>query len=93
MLWQALDSEWDAFIILSHNFELLNVAKNRADAVVVRRFMKLCEFLDRHRSNFVTCGFNGLQPVSVSRQPLPLRSNLLRTSVRVVEQIWRRCCA
>jgi hypothetical protein len=90
MLWQALNNEWDTFVILSHNFELLNAAKNRPDPVVVRRFVKLCNFLDRHRKSFVTRGFNRLQPVSVIRQPSPLRSNVLRSGLRVVEQMWRR---
>ena len=42
LLWQALDSGRSAFTILCHNFELLNQALDRSDAVVVKRLEKLC---------------------------------------------------
>src|SRR5207247_8136610 len=48
LLWQALKAGRNSFVILSHNFELLNPAKDRVDDVVVRRFRKLCSFLDRN---------------------------------------------
>jgi len=64
LLWKALEAERSAFVILSHNFELLNEAKNRPDAVVVKRFRKLCSFLDRNRDSFRVRPFHGLQPRS-----------------------------
>lgn len=90
LLWQALESERKAFVILSHNFELLNQAKDRPDDVVVKRFQKLCGFLDRHRDCFRVRGFRGLQPCSVTSQPLPLVSPLWKTGFRIVQQILRR---
>jgi peptidoglycan/xylan/chitin deacetylase (PgdA/CDA1 family) len=41
VLWKARDGGQSAFVILSHNFELLNLAKNRPDDIVVQRFRKL----------------------------------------------------
>ena len=52
----------DSFVILLHNFELMNQAKNRRDDVVVERFRRLCAFLDRNRKSFCVRGFNGISP-------------------------------
>jgi hypothetical protein len=90
LLWQALESERKAFVILSHNFELLNRAKDRPDDVVVKRFRKLCNFLDRNRDCFRVRGFRGLQPSIVAVQPSPLVSPLWKTGFRTVQQILRR---
>jgi hypothetical protein len=90
VLWQAVESERKAFVILSHNFELLNRAKDQPDNVVVNRFRKLCGFLDRHRDCFRVRGFQGLQPYSVAFQPPPLVSPLWKTGFRTVQQIFRR---
>jgi hypothetical protein len=91
LLWQALAAGYKTFVILSHNFELLNPAKDRPDYIVVDRFKKLCRFLDCHRDCFRVRGFQELQPVAVSFQPVPLRSPLWKTSFRILEQIirWR----
>ena len=90
LLWRALEDRRQAFVILFHNFELLNRAKNAADQVVVDRFRRLCAFLDRNRESFRVRGFNGLQPQSVSRQPAALVSPLWKTGVRMIEQLYRR---
>lgn len=91
LLWKALEAERSAFVILSHNFELLNEAKNRPDEVVVKRFRKLCSFLDRNRDSFRVRPFHGLQPRSAAQQqPLPLRSPIWRTGARILEQAYRR---
>ena len=58
LLWQALESGRKAFVILFHNFELLNSSMNRPDDIVVARFRKLCSFLDRHRDCFRCPGFS-----------------------------------
>lgn len=95
LLWQALRAGRDSFMILSHSFELLNRAKNRPDAVVVRRFRRLCAFLERHRDVFRTCGFSEL-PAALQRvtppqrpQPAPLSSPLWRTCARMAGQAYR----
>jgi hypothetical protein len=90
LLWRALESERKAFVILSHNFELLNQGKDRPDNVVVKRFRKLCRFLDRNRDCFRVRGFQGLQPSIAAFQPPPLVSPLWKTGFRTVQQILRR---
>jgi hypothetical protein len=90
LLWQALEQRRSAIVILSHGAELLNIAKNRADPVVVNRFRKLCAFLDKNRDSFRTKGFHGREPVSVSHQPQPLVSPLYRTGLRMMQQAYRR---
>ncbi len=89
LLWQALESRRKAFIILSHNFELLNGSMNRPDDIVVARFRKLCSFLDRHRDCFRVRGFQGLTPASVFSQPAPLTSPIWKTGLRMLEQGMR----
>jgi len=90
LLWQALEDERSSFVILSHNFELLNRALDRPDAVVVERFRKLCSLLHRNQDCFRTRGFKGLIPETVAQQPRPLVSPLWKTSARILEQIYRR---
>ncbi len=90
LLWQALKQGRKEFVILSHGVELLNVAKDRPDPVVVNRFRKMCAFLDKHRDKFRTCGFRDLAPVSVATQPPPLDSPLYRTGIRMMQQAYRR---
>lgn len=90
LLWQALEQGRSSFMMLSHGFELLNQAKDRADPVVVDRFHQLCAFLDRHRDCFRTRGFADLAPVACAHQPAPLTSPLYRTGMRVLQQAYRR---
>lgn len=89
LLWQALESKRTSFVILSHGSELLNRAKTRPDNVVVKRFRKLCSFLEHNRDSFHVRGFNGLQPQSVQHQPSPLSSPLWKTGGRLIEQAYR----
>jgi hypothetical protein len=90
LLWKALETGRRSFVILSHNFELLNRARNRPDDVVVSRFLKLCSFLAQNRDSFRVTGFKGLQPKMVSQQPTPLRSPIWRTGARIMAQAYRR---
>lgn len=90
LLWQALEAGRSTFVILSHGSELLNRAKNRPDEVAVRRFRKLCAFLDRHRDAFRMRGFQDIEPRALLTQPAPLSSPLWRTGARVMEQVYRR---
>lgn len=90
LLWQAVDEERKAFVLLSHGFELLNRAKDRPDDVVVRRFERLCAFLDRHRDVFRSRGFRDLEPALAAVQPAPLVSPLHRTGGRMLSQFYRR---
>ncbi len=90
LLWQALETGRKSFVILSHNFELLNPAQNRPDDVVVERFRKLCAFLDKNRDSFCVRGFQNLKPQIVQQQPKPLTSPLWKTGARMMEQLYRR---
>ncbi|MGZ8317410.1 MAG: polysaccharide deacetylase family protein [Telluria sp.] len=90
LLWQALEQRRGAFVILSHGAELLNVAKDRADPVAVKRFRKLCAFLDKNRDCFHTSDFRNPAPPRETAQRPPLTSPLYRTGMRLVEQAYRR---
>ena len=90
LLWQALESGRRSFMILSHNFELLNTTKDRPDEVVVSRFRRLCTFLDRNRDSFNVRGFKGLSPSLATLQPAPLKSPFWKTAARMLEQVSRR---
>lgn len=90
LLWQALESRRSSFVILSHGSELLNHAKSREDDVVVKRFRKLCAFLDKNRELFRMRGFHELSPQIDPQQPAPLSSSIWRTRARMLEQVYRR---
>ncbi|MEW6590392.1 MAG: polysaccharide deacetylase [Pseudomonadota bacterium] len=90
LLWQALEAGRGSFVILSHGSELLNQAKDRADDVVVKRFQKLCSFLDKNRDSFRVRGFQGLKPKLFRQQPVPLASPVWKTGARMIEQAYRR---
>jgi hypothetical protein len=94
LLWKALYQRRRSFVLLSHSFELLTRSKTRPDNTVVRRFRRLCRFLDRHRDSFWVRGFADLPvPAHAAPQPPALRSNLWRTGARIAEQVWRRTYA
>jgi len=90
LLWQALERERSSFVILSHNFEMLSPCKTRPDEIVIERFRKLCRFLERNQDSFRICGFRGLNPRAVHKQPVSLAVDLWRTGKRILEQIYRR---
>lgn len=91
LLWQALECDQRAFVILCHGSELLNRIRTRPDAIAVSRFEKLCRFLEQNADCFRTQTFDrDLPALHKSRQPVPLKSSIWRTGTRVMEQIWRR---
>ncbi len=90
LLWQAAEQAWPAFVILSHNFELMNQAKNAPDPVVVDRMQRLCAFLEKHRDRF---GTPRLGDAGMPRQPAPLQplsASVLNSLGRIAEQAGRR---
>lgn len=90
LLWRALEMRRNSFVILSHNFELLNPTKDRPDDVVVKRFHQLCAFLDKNRDSFHTTGFQRLKASKFDKtQPPPLVSPVWKTGARMVEQAYR----
>jgi hypothetical protein len=90
LLAQAHDQGRGAFVILSHNFEMLVPDKTKPDPVVVRRFAGLCGFLARHRDAFPTTTFRALPWEPDAEEPAALTSSLPRTAWRTLEQAWRR---
>lgn len=90
LLWQALENGRQAFVLLSHGFELLNLTKDRPDPIVVDRFRKLCAFLSRNRDCFNVRGFREMEPINVLVQPTPLSSPLFKTGLRMIQQLYRR---
>ncbi len=90
VLWQARDLGLEYIVILSHNFELLNMSKTGPDPVVARRYMDLCRFLDRNRDHFRTIHFDQAEthPIANS-QSLP-SATLSGTIRRYAEQALRK---
>lgn len=91
----ARDLGWSDFVIVSHNFELLQPGTSEPDMTVVRRFDKLCAYLASHSRDFEVCGY-GAAPVSVPAGAHDARRTVLpavglgSTGKRYVEQLQRR---
>src|SRR5207248_4475141 len=49
---------WPAFVIVWHSFELIKRLKARPDPIMLRRFRRLCGFLQKHRDRFETRVFS-----------------------------------
>lgn len=90
LLWEALEHGRNAFVILSHGFELLNTTQTRPDWTVIKRFKRLCEFLEKNSDCFNVRGFRDLDGHSQPNHPSPLNSSLIHTGMRVIEQLMRR---
>ena len=92
---RARDLGWSDFVIVSHNFELLQPGTSEPDMTVVRRFDKLCAYLASHSRDFEVCGY-GAAPVSVPAGAHDARRTVLpavglgSTGKRYVEQLQRR---
>lgn len=89
LLWGAFEQGRQAFVILMHNFELLNRSKTAPDWVAVKRFERLCAFIAQHRDCFNTCGFRDNKVTTVDAQRDPMRTSRWLSSVRTFEQIYR----
>jgi hypothetical protein len=89
MLLDAHAAGFKTFVIICHSFELINRARTRVNRLLLRRFRRLCEFLDRRRDLFRTVGFNDLD-IRISPAPAALVSTPRRTIGRYVEQLAAR---
>lgn len=88
---QAYDQGWDYFVIVSHSFELINRKSLRPDKIVLRRFLRLCQYLADNSDRFRTFGFHDIQePTRELRPGAPLRSPTYRSLGRMATQLWRR---
>jgi hypothetical protein len=90
LLWSALEAGNKAFVFLLHNFELMNQKKDRPDWVAIRRFERLCTFLDNNRDCFSVKGFHGLTPQITVGPHKPLTSPRWKALSRAVEQLYRK---
>lgn len=92
---------WDTFVLVSHSFELLRNCKVpngtvRPDTVVLRRFERLCAYLEQNRDRFETVGFRQLRERPATAPPYqpPLQprlpTTLVHTARRYAEQAVRR---
>jgi len=88
LLWKALEEGRQEFVILSHSFELLDKSHTRPNPVIIKRFRKLCEFLDKNRDCFSTEGFSNFSCAPPLEQPLPLTSPTWKTGLRLLENVW-----
>lgn len=77
------------FVIVSHNFEMLKPGRNDPDRWVVRRFERLCAFLQAHRSQFNVTGYSPVGPAPGS-PTLQASTSLASTGIRYAEQLLRR---
>jgi hypothetical protein len=90
LLRQAHAQRRNAFVIVSHNFEMLVPGSSNPDAIVVRRFKALCRFLSENRDEFRTVIFSELSAFTGEKEPSMLTSSLWRTGFRTIEQVRRR---
>ena len=89
LLWQALEQRKKSFVILTHNFELLNRNRTRPDYVVINRLKKLCKFLDQNGDSFKVCGFDEkLEAKKMEQKNIPTSSRW-KTARRMIEQAYR----
>jgi hypothetical protein len=84
----AYASGWDVFVIFWHSGELVRRRMpNRRFAIHVRRFERLCDFLDRHRDKLQTAHFSDLASLPMTGAlRLPLRVPASTTLRRLLEQ-------
>ncbi|MCU6434129.1 hypothetical protein LPB67_10150 [Undibacterium sp. Jales W-56] len=87
---QALEQQRQAFVILSHNFELMNPQRDNADLIMIKRFRRFCEFMAEHKTAFQMRGFHQLSPATMTSDSSMLTSPLWKTMHRMAEQVLRR---
>jgi peptidoglycan/xylan/chitin deacetylase (PgdA/CDA1 family) len=82
------------FVIVSHNFEMLKPGTSVPDAVVVRRFERLCAHLQAQRSVLPTTTFTVPEAQVAEARPGPedglCTAGVMATTTRHLEQLWRR---
>lgn len=80
---------WSHFVVLSHNFELLQTGSAEPDRIAVRRFEHFCAYLARHRHLYEVGDFGS--PNAAERAPETMPSaGMAATGRRYAEQALRR---
>lgn len=82
----AARAHWPGFCLVSHSFELYNRETQRPNALLCRRFEKLCEWLGSSYQA-VSAGFNDLDLDLTSPELALLPHNYLRTGTRMAQQL------
>ena len=90
LLWQSIQCGRKSFVMLSHNFELMNTNRDKPDPIMLQRFRQFCEFMATHANEFRLRGFHGLTPQIAADSSTILSSPRWLTLNRIMEQIWRR---
>lgn len=88
----ARAQDWQALVLVSHSFEMFNRDKMRVNALVMRRFERLCAWIE-DEPGVETAGFPVLDACGalIPRAPAAIRPGLLphshwRTGRRMIEQ-------
>lgn len=95
-LMYAYKSQWKTFVIVSHSFELIHRDKKTAryNGIQIRRFERLCRFLNKHNDKFRTRTFSELaRETDLSEgtsNGKPYKMNPLLTIGRITEHTWQR---
>lgn len=86
----AVAQRHDAFVVVTHSFEMLSRDRQRPNRLVMRRFDQLCRAAGR-LPNVHPAGFGDLA-IDVQASPdaglTRVPPNRLRTGLRVVQQAW-----
>ena len=56
----------------------------------IKRYQKLCEFLQKHSGSFRTSDFSGQTPPVAVNQPAPVAGSTWLAVLRYAEQAWSR---
>ena len=74
--------------VVGHSIELASRDGRRPNALIRRRFDRLCAFLDAHRASLSTARFAEVPTTAPPRRSEPLPARPLRTIERHAEQAW-----
>lgn len=80
----------DAYVVVTHSFEMLSRDRQRPNRTVIARFEALCAAAAR-MEGVRSVGFNDLPPTMAdrpAREDRRVGPNRLRTALRIAEQIW-----
>jgi peptidoglycan/xylan/chitin deacetylase (PgdA/CDA1 family) len=87
-LLHAAANDHAATTIVSHSFELASRDALRPNRTICGRFEALCTFLAEHRERLPTAHFADLADLPLGRPAAPLPARRLRTTARMVQQLW-----
>lgn len=80
----------DAFMVVTHSFEMLSRDRQRPNGAVKARFEALCSLAARLPQVY-GAGFNDLDPAIADRSAVPLTRvppSVVRTGIRQAQQAW-----